>query len=950
MEHNDVFSTVTEPESTKTPWYKKWYTLLGGSVALIVVLVLGGQFSGLFKGSAQATPNFSVSESVALFISTNQKGGDNVFFTKFLKDHSLNFIKPVRPTTGWQIDSRVSAVVLGHERTSPQSVTQYLKIADDGSLMTTKRLTSEPRCTATKSIEADSNAASATSLWNWALKNCYLDAYLDVALKHGADTDTVKVHILPNLNHDGSVLNYSGRKIDSSSNAGIPMKGGRVVAKNVRMLPLEVSREDEAFRTLEKLGDVYRTGTGVFTDGITNQRAFQSNTYFVYPALPAGLSLDSNDGTISGTPTGQVAKRDYIVGRIANGYKFKTEYDCTNYVWPFDECIDTSKRIHRIVGYGVVTIEVKDKGGIKRIIWGDGAGDTDDDADSDTVAVDDADSDTVAVDDADSDTVADTTDNCPLVANANQLDTDDDTQGDACDSTPNGGGTAGDTTGPTITFTPAPLATINVGTNYVIQGTITDPSGVAYLTYTLDDVDHSGAFLEIFGETQSTSRDFTLTFSPLVIGQHTITITVGDNTYAQNLRTITRTVIVTDPNEGYPSDDFDNDAISNIGDNCPTIANPTQLNTDSDTQGNACDTDDDNDIILDTADNCPIVANTSQTDIDDNGVGDACEPTTSHYIDVTFGTDPKLPVVTTTMPSSSVVVNVLRKSDGVAVYTLDFHDAAVLPANSYVCTLGVGCPGMNGTVRTPNLPAGEYYYYGRITVDGVKYYDSSEPFSLPNGFSIQPPNTGASYVDVPANHPAGAAIKYVYDLGIMRGTLTSGGRVFNPEQTLIRSEVFAISNRLSGLTLGCLPVRPNQYYYTPVDGAMNFSDLAGYVNNMEAYWFMSEIKCALRFDKTILRGYPDGTMRPLQQITWAESAKVVLEAARVGQVLNAALPFINQNLNPWWTNYYEFLGRNGLTLPFGNNVITRAQFAQFIYDMGQRGMLNEAKMRANTGV
>jgi Thrombospondin type 3 repeat/Bacterial TSP3 repeat len=41
--------------------------------------------------------------------------------------------------------------------------------------------------------------------------------------------------------------------------------------------------------------------------------------------------------------------------------------------------------------------------------------------------------------------------------------------------------------------------------------------------------------------------------------------------------------------------DTDADGLANTVDNCPTIANPDQLNTDGDTLGNACDADDDND-------------------------------------------------------------------------------------------------------------------------------------------------------------------------------------------------------------------------------------------------------------------------------------------------------------------------------------------------------------------
>jgi hypothetical protein len=82
-------------------------------------------------------------------------------------------------------------------------------------------------------------------------------------------------------------------------------------------------------------------------------------------------------------------------------------------------------------------------------------------------------------------------------------------------------------------------------------------------------------------------------------------------------------------------------------DNCPSVSNSGQLNTDGDSQGNACDADDDNDGVADAsdefpldasesvdtdgdgvgdnADNCPSTSNAAQTDTDGDGTGDACD-------------------------------------------------------------------------------------------------------------------------------------------------------------------------------------------------------------------------------------------------------------------------------------------------------------------------------------
>ncbi len=75
--------------------------------------------------------------------------------------------------------------------------------------------------------------------------------------------------------------------------------------------------------------------------------------------------------------------------------------------------------------------------------------------------------------------------------------------------------------------------------------------------------------------------------------------------------------------------DVDGDGIADAEDNCPTSPNPSQLDTDDDGLGNACDDENgldlDEDGVANAEDNCPDTPNPGQLDSDNDGLGNACD-------------------------------------------------------------------------------------------------------------------------------------------------------------------------------------------------------------------------------------------------------------------------------------------------------------------------------------
>ncbi len=180
-------------------------------------------------------------------------------------------------------------------------------------------------------------------------------------------------------------------------------------------------------------------------------------------------------------------------------------------------------------------------------------------------------------DDDDNDAIVDTEDNCTLVANADQSDVDDDGEGDPCD-----GDADGDKVVNTSDNCPLASNTDQVNTDADSEGDACDADDDNDTI--LDPNDNCS----IVVNTDQTNTD-------------------------------------EDAQGNACDDDDDNDEVLDVSDNCPLDANTNQTDSDGDEAGNACDDDDDNDGLLDGADNCPTAANLDQGDVDEDSVGDVCD-------------------------------------------------------------------------------------------------------------------------------------------------------------------------------------------------------------------------------------------------------------------------------------------------------------------------------------
>ena len=251
--------------------------------------------------------------------------------------------------------------------------------------------------------------------------------------------------------------------------------------------------------------------------------------------------------------------------------------------------------------------------------------------------------------DSDADDVDDGTDNCPNSANTDQTDSDGDGDGDACDSDRDGDGVEDSEDCSLDDF----FGRIDTDSDGICNYYDDDQDGDGFsdkLTMAVIRVATAGGFStgRIYLSADVPDGDVKLDFRPTWDGWEVKTATwiyewTDNGLDYQPFVDEALSWIEKSPTEFNTALGFRNyfapaKALSITGnienpDNCPSVANIDQLNSDSDAEGNACDADDDNDGLTDTEET-ELGTDPLKTDTDGDGWSDKEE--------VDEGTDPLL--------------------------------------------------------------------------------------------------------------------------------------------------------------------------------------------------------------------------------------------------------------------------------------------------------------------
>lgn len=184
------------------------------------------------------------------------------------------------------------------------------------------------------------------------------------------------------------------------------------------------------------------------------------------------------------------------------------------------------------------------------------------------------------------------------------------------------------------------------------------------------------------------------------------------------------------------------------------------------------------------------------------------------------------------------------------------------------------------------------------------------------GFSS---GTQAAFPDVPGSHPHSDAINYVKAQGIVAGNPDG---TFKPDQNISRAAFtkIIVETYFSAAEL-----------QSCASGITSFSDVPSNA------WFAPYVCVAS--NKNLIKGYPNGTFGPGNNINVAEAAKII-SAHRKGE----------RTGNPWFKPYLEDLGEVGAIPPQVNAIgqnVSRGLMAEMIHRLDAKLTNKSAKRFEN---
>lgn len=170
----------------------------------------------------------------------------------------------------------------------------------------------------------------------------------------------------------------------------------------------------------------------------------------------------------------------------------------------------------------------------------------------------------------------------------------------------------------------------------------------------------------------------------------------------------------------------------------------------------------------------------------------------------------------------------------------------------------------------------------------------------------------SSFSDVPARHPHADAIAFVRSEGIVGGYPDG---TFRPDHLINRAEL--VKMLIASYYAGVQGPGPEECLQDP----MIFSDVS-------REWFASYVCVAKSMG--IIGGYPDGSFRPGQQISFVEAAKIMVNFLRVDareQPLTPGDPV-------WYEPFVRYLEERSSipqTITTFNHTMTRGEVAEILY-------------------